>query len=136
MAFSSGSSWVTSLWLPPVRRTASGVPWSSVIRWRLEPARPRWAGEGPVWIPALTWEEPTMERDRSIRAPAFGSASKELVEALPGVGPAPVPQPTPAHHPGAGAEFFWEVFPLDAGVQHVQDPADSTWRSGTGRRPG
>ncbi|AGP55051.1 hypothetical protein M271_17445 [Streptomyces rapamycinicus NRRL 5491] len=32
MVSSSGMSWVMSLRLPPVRMTASGVPWPSVIR--------------------------------------------------------------------------------------------------------
>lgn len=53
MASSSGRSWVTSLRLPPVRMTASGVPCPSVIRWCLDPARPRSTGDGPVSCPLL-----------------------------------------------------------------------------------
>ncbi|GAA3596215.1 hypothetical protein GCM10022295_91490 [Streptomyces osmaniensis] len=53
MASSRGSSWVTSLRLPPVSRTASGVPCPSVIKWCFEPARPRSTGDGPVWLPLL-----------------------------------------------------------------------------------
>jgi len=47
----SGSSWVTSLRLPPVKVAASGIPEGSVRRWCLEPLRPRSTGEGPVWAP-------------------------------------------------------------------------------------
>lgn len=53
-ASSRGRSWVTSLRLPLVRMTASEVPLPSVIRWCLEPARPRSTGDGPVWSPLLT----------------------------------------------------------------------------------
>lgn len=35
----------------------------------------------------------------------------------------PVRQPAPARQPRAEAELLWEVFPLDVGVQDVQDPA-------------
>ena len=48
---SSGSSWVTSLRLPPVSVQASGVPCASVRRWCLEPARPLSTGLGPVSEP-------------------------------------------------------------------------------------
>src|SRR5215813_14806647 len=41
-------SWVTSLRLPPVSDTASGMPCASVIRWCLEPGRARSTGLGPV----------------------------------------------------------------------------------------
>jgi hypothetical protein len=46
---STGFSCVTSLRLPPVRLTASGMPPASQIRWCLEPERPRSTGEGPTW---------------------------------------------------------------------------------------
>lgn len=61
--------WVTSLWLPPVNRTASGVPCPSVITWYSEPARPRSTGEGPVCclLQGRTWEESTKQRDKSGR---------------------------------------------------------------------
>jgi len=42
---------VQSLWCPPVRLIASGMPPESVIRWRFEPMRARSTGEGPVWSP-------------------------------------------------------------------------------------
>ena len=41
----------TSLRLPPVRLTASGMPPASQIRWCLEPGRPRSTGDGPTWSP-------------------------------------------------------------------------------------
>jgi len=44
----SGSSWVTSLRLPPVSAIASGIPEGSTIRWCLEPVRARSTGEGRV----------------------------------------------------------------------------------------
>jgi hypothetical protein len=42
-----GTSWR----LPPVTRTASGMPLASQIRWCLEPGRPRLTGDGPTWSP-------------------------------------------------------------------------------------
>ena len=51
IASSRGRSWVTSLRLPPVRGTASGMPAASVIRWCLDPLRPRSTGLGPTWSP-------------------------------------------------------------------------------------
>lgn len=50
-AWSSGMSWVTSLRLPPVRVTASGMPVASVIRWCLLPVLPRSTGLRPVLGP-------------------------------------------------------------------------------------
>ena len=50
-ASTSGISWVTSLRLPPVSVTASGMPLVSQIRWCLEPGRPRSTGDGPTWSP-------------------------------------------------------------------------------------
>jgi hypothetical protein len=41
-------SWVTSLRLPPVSETASGMPCASVITWCFEPGRARSTGLGPV----------------------------------------------------------------------------------------
>ena len=49
MAATNGSNWVTSLRLAPVRMTASGMPWASVMRWCLEPGRARSVGFGPVF---------------------------------------------------------------------------------------
>ncbi len=46
--FSRGISWVTSLRLPPVRETASGMPWPSTMRWCLLPGRARSTGLGPL----------------------------------------------------------------------------------------
>lgn len=48
---------------------------------------------------------------------------QHLVEALPDVGLVPVPQPAPARHPRAEPELLGKVFPLDASVQDVQNPA-------------
>ena len=48
MASISGMSWVTSLRLPPVSDTASGMPCASVITWCFEPGRARSTGLGPV----------------------------------------------------------------------------------------
>ena len=49
MAATNGSNCVTSLRLAPVRMTASGMPWASVMRWCLEPGRARSVGFGPVF---------------------------------------------------------------------------------------
>ena len=46
--FASAFGGVTSLRLPPVRLTASGMPPASQIGWCLEPGRPRSTGEGPT----------------------------------------------------------------------------------------
>ena len=47
-ASSSGMSWVTSLRLPPVSVTASGMALPSVSRWCLLPGRARSTGLGPI----------------------------------------------------------------------------------------
>lgn len=70
-ASGSGSCWVTSLRLPPVGRTTSGVPCGSVMRWWFDPPA------------SVDWRRTCPGRNR-------GTA--------------------------AGT-------PIDAGVQHVQDPA-------------
>ena len=51
IASSRGISWVTSLRCPPVNVTARGRPPASVIRWCLEPGRPRSTGLGPTSSP-------------------------------------------------------------------------------------
>jgi hypothetical protein len=51
MASTSGTSWVTSCVFAPVRITASGTPWASVMTWCLLPSFRRSVGFGPVCAP-------------------------------------------------------------------------------------
>ncbi|EFL41090.1 hypothetical protein SSRG_03894 [Streptomyces griseoflavus Tu4000] len=60
--------WVTSLRLPPVSRTASGVPCPSSVDRRRDGVLPPFS--------ALTWEESTTQRDQSSREAAFSSANR------------------------------------------------------------
>lgn len=53
-ASSTGMSWMTALWLPPVRVTASGMPVASVSGWCLLPVLPRWSMLRPVLDPLST----------------------------------------------------------------------------------
>ena len=69
---------MTSLRLPPVSDTASGVPWPSVSTWCFEPVGARSTGLGPVFGPPLsarTWELSITARDQSSFPAACNSAS-------------------------------------------------------------
>ena len=86
-------SWVTSLRLPPVSSTASGTPPASVIRWCLEPSRPRSTGLRPVFGPPLsarTWLESTTARERSSFPAGSQFGEQNLVQTLPEPGVVPV----------------------------------------------
>src|SRR4051812_3891181 len=71
---SNGSSWVTSLRLPPVSATASGMPVASTKRWCFEPVRERSTGDGPVRSPpkgalrGFEWLSSEREVDRDAAA--------------------------------------------------------------------
>src|SRR3954465_7084642 len=122
----SGSSWVTSLRLPPVSVTASGMPAGSQIRWCLEPVRPRSTGDGPVKAPLKsTYVTAVGDRRGPVDRPRRVEALKQrLVRALPHAGLLPVAQAPPARHPRAVAVLLGQVLPRDAGVQDVQDPVE------------
>ena len=98
---SSGSSWVTSLRLPPVSRTASGVPCPSVIKWCFElpaPGRPAMGLFGsPFQCPDVGGVDhaagPVQPRGR------VQLGEQNLVRPLPDAGPVPVPQAAPALMP-------------------------------------
>jgi hypothetical protein len=97
MPSTSGSSWVTSLRLPPVNVAASGSPLASTIRWCLEPVRPRSTGEGPVRAPLKSADvagvhdgaRPVQPADR-VQAP-----QQLAVQPLPHAGGLPLAQPPP-----------------------------------------
>lgn len=62
---SRGGSWVTSLRLPPVSDTASGMPYPSTMRWCLLPGRARPTVLGPLLGPVGPREESITARDQS-----------------------------------------------------------------------
>ncbi len=68
---------------------------------------------------ALTWEEPTTQRDRSRREAALSPASRTSCSRCQ----TPVPRTAPARHARAEPQLLRQVPPLDTGMQHVQDPA-------------
>lgn len=125
MASISGMSWVTSLRLPPVRITASGVPCPSVIRWCFDPVRPRSTGLGPVWLPFYGPHVAGVDhRTRPVEAGRRVELGQQhLVELLPDAGLVPVPKPPPAGHARTEAQLPWQELPLDARVQHEEDAA-------------
>lgn len=122
---SRGRSWVTSLRTPPVSDTASGMPWLSVRTWCLLPGRARSTWLGP--LPSLCGPP---GRGRSRSPPSTGPVASPTAasSAAPGaVGPTPRPRSRP---PGAASRSCpsrspvpGQVLPLDARMQHEQDPA-------------
>lgn len=121
-ALISGSNWVTSLRLAPVRISASGMPCASVMRRCLEPGRAGSVGMDPVFnlIPLHEW--------RTNRRPRATSRYDRLHEVSPAIlraaGPkrlVPAVQSAPAAHARAAAHFLWKPFPRNTGLQHEQD---------------
>jgi hypothetical protein len=115
----------TSLRLPPVSDTASGMPWPSVRTWCLLPGRARSTGLGSL---LGLCGPPGRERSRSPPATSRASSLPAASPAAPGAvrrdaGLVPGGQAPPARHPRAEAQLLWQVLPLDAGVQYEQDPA-------------
>src|SRR5439155_8933919 len=99
----SGSSWVTSLRLPPVKVAASGIPDGSVSRWCFEPVLPRSTGEGPVKAPLKSADMAAVDdRGRPVdRARRVEPLDQCPVQPLPDAGLLPVPQAPPGRDPGA-----------------------------------
>lgn len=125
MASIRGSNWVTSLRLPPVRITASGVPWPSVIRWCFDPDRARSTGLGPVWSPfcgphvaGIDDGPRPVETGRRVQL-----GQQHFVQALPDAGLVPVAQLPPARHARPEAQLLQQDLPLNAGVEHEEDAA-------------
>jgi hypothetical protein len=79
IAWMSGMSWATSLRMPPVSDTCSGMPCPSVIRWCFEPVRARSTGARPCFAPPFIARkrEPSITAlDQSSWPAAFNSASR------------------------------------------------------------
>ncbi|GIK76924.1 MAG: hypothetical protein BroJett022_06140 [Actinomycetes bacterium] len=120
-----GSSWVTSLRLPPVSETASGTPRESLSRWCLEPVRARSTGEGPVQPPSQSAYVAAIDRGRCPVDPAglVEPAQQLSVKSVEDPGPLPVLQASVCGRRRA-AEFLWQVSPGDAGDQDEDDRAE------------
>jgi hypothetical protein len=80
----------------PVRRTASGTPRPSQIRWRLLPRLARSVGFGPRVVNLVVAREPIQERK---------------VDQIPHARQLPVAHATPARHPRPAPEFVREHLP-------------------------
>jgi hypothetical protein len=83
-----------------VSRRASGMPRASVMRWRLEPARPRSVGLGPVSSPPFGGHAGAVDAST---APVDGTGPTEAVEQdamvpFPDTGGMPVAQSPSARH--------------------------------------
>src|SRR3954469_1896636 len=118
------SSSVTSLRLPPVSDTDSGMPAPSVRTWCFEPGRARSTGLGPLWA---TPRGPDMrgvdDRPRPVQLPrAVQLSQQQLVQTLPDPGPVPLLETPPAGHTRPEPQLLRQELPLDPGVQHEQDP--------------
>src|SRR3954447_24341612 len=123
---SNGISWVTSLRLPPVSATASGIPVASTNRWCFEPVRERSTGDGPVRSPQKGTHMRSVDGGtRPIdRARRVQPGEQLLMQRVPHTGLLPVAQPPPRRDPGAVAVLLRQVLPRDPRVQHVQDPVE------------
>ena len=86
----------------PVRRTASGTPWPSQIRWRLVPRLALSVGFGPVSAPphvARTEQLSTTARDQSIWSWRASQSNSAKCISPQNTGVLPIAQPPPACHP-------------------------------------
>jgi hypothetical protein len=109
---------------PPVRVTASGMPWASTIRWCLEPGWPRLTGEGPTWSPFECVHVRGVHR-APLQVEQAGGAQlgqQQLVQGGPHAGLGPVPHPPPADDSGAAEHLRGQLVPGDAGLEHEHDP--------------
>ena len=97
----NGSSWVTSLRLPPVSEIANGMPAGSTSRWCFEPVRPRSTGDGPVKAPLKSADMSAIDhRRRPVdRASRVEALEHRLVRCLPHAGRLPISQPPPRRRP-------------------------------------
>jgi hypothetical protein len=108
----SGTSWVTSLRLPPVTVQASGIPVASTKRWCLEPCLPRSTGLGPVAAPPFStargWSRRLRASTRSHPRPATRQeAARAAAPTHPPAATRPAAgntsSPTQSQAPAAGA---------------------------------
>src|SRR3954453_15215126 len=101
-----------------VRRKASGMPLASVIRWRLEPARPRSVGLGRVSSPPFGGHARTVHASP---APIDDTGPAQAVEQdamqlFPDTGRLPVAQPSLTRHARPAAHLLREHLPRDAAL--------------------
>jgi hypothetical protein len=123
-----------SLWLAPLKESASGVPRPQVTGWCLEPLLPRSTGLGPVFSPPDGADVRAVDR-RPRPVDPVGLAElreQQLVQALPDALLLPLSQRSPARHARAAAHLLRQVFPRDP---RLQLPV-STFRSSSRFRPG
>jgi hypothetical protein len=124
MASTSGISSVTSLRLPPVGLTASGMSPASQIRWCLEPGRPRSTGEGPTWAPVEGAHVRAVDRAAVQVQLAVGAqlVQQQFVQRWPDAGLGPVARPPPAGHVRSADQGRRQLVPVDPSLEHEHDP--------------
>jgi hypothetical protein len=124
MASTSGISSVTSLRLPPVGLTASGMSPASQIRWCLEPGRPRSTGEGPTWAPVEGAHVRAVDRAAVQVQLAVGAqlVQQQFVQRWPDAGLGPVARPPPAGHVRSADQGRRQLVPVDPSLKHEHDP--------------
>ncbi len=106
--------------------TARGMPRASTTMCRFDPSLPRSVGLGPVSWPSGAGDAGSTE------AGAFPIDLVVLTQPtqhrqmlpMPYTGRLPVSQTSPTRHATAEAQFLREVFPRDAGLQHIQDAVE------------
>src|SRR5262249_41934368 len=146
MASTNARTSCESFRFAPVRRTASGTPRPSQIRWRLLPRLARAVGFGPVWSPPYTarMEQLVDDRPRPIDLIfAFEPIQQRKHDQVPDPGFLPVAHAPPAGHPRPTPEFLRKHLPGDAAAEDKQNGGETrairnarpsafwpTWRSG------
>lgn len=105
-----------------VRRTASGMPWASTTRWRLQPGRPLSVGFGPVTVPPFSrppsscqWPRAPSRFRRPTPVPA---TARHGVVTTGRVGPQA--KAAPARGATATAHLHGQQLPRKPGAQHEQ----------------
>lgn len=106
---STNASKTTESWrLALVTQNITGMPWRSVIRWRLVPSLPRSVGLGPVCGPPGAGHAGSIYTGAAevqlIGAAQFGQQCH--VQAVPCACALPVAQPPPAGHATAKPQFL------------------------------
>src|SRR3712207_2768018 len=107
--------------------TASGTPFRSETRWRLEPGLPRSVGFFPTFSPPF-WPPRSPNRARPSTSDLVGlpqPVQQDSVQPAPHTRLLPVAQPPPARRTGPAAHLLGEHLPGYARLEHEDDAGES-----------
>ena len=123
MVSTSSSSALESWTLAAVWIAASGTPFRSTTRWRLEPDLPLSVGFGPVFSPPGGGHARRVQRSSlPVNLVCLAKTVQERSsEPVPHPGLVPLLEPAPAGHAGATAHLLGQHLPGDAALKYEQD---------------